>query len=524
MSTALNGRRPTPAAPEATATTAPAPAPAPKAPKGLLPVLLTATFMTALDIFVVNVALPSLQGELRAGPAAVQWVMAGFSLALAAGLVTAGRLGDRYGRRRVFGLGLALFTLSSAACGLAPTAAALVAARVAQGLSAALMGPQVLAILRTAFSGAAQARAFARYGLTMGVGAVFGQLIGGLLIRADLFGLGWRSCFLVNLPIGLAALLLVRRSLPESRAPRRPGLDPVGVLLVTAALTGLVLPLIQGPQLGWPLWTVLCLGASLALLAVFAVHQHHASARTASAPARTAPAPNAPAPNASAPNAPARTASAPGSATPLVDTRLFRSRSFSAGLLAQLAFWLGQGSFFLVLALHLQFGRGLDALGAGLVFTAIGLGYLVTSHTTHRVTARLGERRTVAVGGLLMALGLGLLALTAYGTPVGGPGGGAWWLAPGLFVDGLGMGLVIAPVTSVVLAGVEPGLAGSAAGVVSTVQQVGGALGIALIGLVYYGADDPTAAFGRSVLALAVLELVLVGLVRFLPPGAPRQG
>nr|BFD92144.1 MFS transporter [Kitasatospora sp. Xyl93] len=481
MSTALNARRPAPAAPAVPA----APAPV---PKGLLPVVLTATFMTALDIFVVNVALPSLQSDLGAGPAAVQWVMAGFSLALAAGLVTAGRLGDRYGRRRVFGLGLALFTLASAACGLAPTAATLVGARVLQGLSAALMGPQVLAILRTAFSGAAQARAFARYGLTMGVGAVFGQLIGGLLIRADLFGLGWRSCFLINLPIGLAALLLVRRSLPESRAPQRPGLDPVGVLLVTTALTGLVLPLIQGPQLDWPLWTGLCLGASVALLAVFAVHQHRA---TGSA-----------------------------TATPLVDTRLFRSRSFSAGLLAQLAFWLGQGSFFLVLALHLQLGRGLDALGAGLVFTAIGLGYLITSNTTHRVTARLGDRRTIAFGGLLMALGLGLLALAGYAAA----DGGVWWLAPGLFVDGLGMGLVIAPVTSVVLAGVEPRLAGSAAGVVSTVQQVGGALGIALIGLVYYGAGDPTAAFGHSVLALAVLELLLVGLVRFLPPGAPRRG
>ncbi|MFE7636204.1 MFS transporter [Kitasatospora sp. NPDC057518] len=481
MSTSLNTRRPAEAETGATARTAQT------APKGLLPVVLTATFMTALDIFVVNVALPSLQGDLGAGPAAVQWVMAGFSLALAAGLVTAGRLGDRYGRRRVFGLGLALFTLASTVCGLAPTAAALVGARVAQGLSAALMGPQVLAILRTAFSGAAQARAFARYGLTMGVGAVFGQLIGGLLIRADLFGLGWRSCFLINLPIGLAALPLVRRSLPESRAPQRPGLDPVGVLLVTTALTGLVLPLIQGPQLHWPLWTGLCLGGSLALLAVFAVHQHRATT-TAAATATTA-------------------------TTPLVDTRLFRDRAFSAGLLAQLAFWLGQGSFFLVLALHLQFGRGLDALGAGLVFTAIGLGYLITSNTTHRVTARLGERRTIALGGLLMALGLGLLALTA-NSP------GVRWLAPGLFVDGLGMGLVIAPVTSVVLAGVEPRLAGSAAGVVSTVQQVGGALGIALIGLVYYGAGDLAAAFGRSVLALAVLELVLVGLVRFLPRGA----
>ncbi|GAB7182154.1 MFS transporter [Kitasatospora sp. Ki12] len=497
MSTALNARRPTP-------TPAPAPSAASgrtaPAPRGLLPVVLTATFMTALDVFVVNVALPSLQGDLGAGPAAVQWVMAGFSLALAAGLVTAGRLGDRYGRRRVFGLGLALFTLASAGCGLAPTAATLVGARVVQGLAAALMGPQVLAILRTAFGGTEQARAFARYGLTMGVGAVFGQLIGGLLIRADLFGLGWRSCFLINLPIGLAALAMVRRCLPESRAPRRPGLDPVGVLLVTTGLTALVLPLIQGPQLGWPLWTVCCLGAAAVLLAAFAVHQHRATHAT-----------HATLDTAATLDTTASTATA--TATPLIDTRLFRDRAFSAGVLAQLAFWLGQGSFFLVLALHLQFGRGLDALGAGLVFTAIGLGYLITSNTTHRVTARLGGRRTITAGGLLMAAGLVLLAVAAFDAA----DGSVWWLAPGLFVDGLGMGLVIAPVTSVVLAGVEPRLAGSAAGVVSTVQQVGGALGIALIGLVYYGADGPTAAFGHSVLVLAALELVLVALVRLLP-------
>ncbi|MFE3874011.1 DHA2 family efflux MFS transporter permease subunit [Kitasatospora sp. NPDC059146] len=481
MSTALKApaKAPGPATPVPPATPATPAAPAAPAPRGLLPVILTATFMTALDTFVVNVAVPSVQADLGAGPAVVQWVMAGFGLALAVGLVTAGRLGDRYGRRRVFALGLSLFTLASAGCGLAPTASALVGARVAQGLAAALMGPQVLAILRTAFSGAAQARAFARYGLTMGVGAVFGQLIGGLLIRADLLGLGWRSCFLINLPIGLAALAAVRRCLPESRAPQRPGLDPVGVLLATVGLTALVLPLIQGPGLGWPLWTLLCLGAAVAVLVAFAVHQHRSTGR----------------------------------GTPLVDTRLFRGRAFGTGLLAQLVFWLGQASFFLVLALHLQLGRRLDALGAGLVFTAIGLGYLLTSNATHRVTARLGEPRTITVGGLLMAAGLGLLAFAADA----GADGSVWWLAPGLFVDGLGMGLVIAPVTTVALAAVEPQLAGAAAGAVATVQQVGGAVGVALIGLVYYGAGDPTAAFVRSTAVLAVLELVLVGLVRLVP-------
>ncbi len=178
---------------------------------GLL-VLLAATFMTALDLFIVNVAIPAVQSDLHAGSAAIQWVVAGFGLAVATGLITAGRLGDIFGRRRMFGYGLALFTLTSAGCGLAPTAGTLVAARVLQGLSAALMGPQVLAILQSAYTGKAQARAFGMYGLTMGVGAVFGQLIGGLLIKADLFGLGWRACFLINVPVGLVALALVPQS------------------------------------------------------------------------------------------------------------------------------------------------------------------------------------------------------------------------------------------------------------------------------------------------------------------------
>ncbi|MFC9325104.1 MFS transporter [Kitasatospora sp. NPDC057015] len=489
MTSTLRSTRPAPAAtgpttgtasgPDTSPDTGAAPAATPGGlpPRGLLPVLLTASFMTALDFFIVNVAVPSVQVDLGAGPATVQWVIAGFGLALAAGLITAGRLGDRYGRRRIFALGLALFTLASAGCGLAPTAGALVGARVVQGLAAALTGPQVLAVLRTAFSGAAQARAFAMYGLTLGIGAVFGQLIGGLLIRADLFGLDWRACFLINLPVGLAALALVRRCLPESRAPRRPGLDPVGVLLVTPALTGLVLPLIQGREQGWPLWTWLCLGGSAALLAAFGLHQHRRSA------------------------------------SPLVATGLFGDRAFTAGILAQLAFWLGQASFFLVLALYLQQGRGLDALGAGLVFTAIGLGYLVTSTTAHRLAARMG-RQVVAVGGLLMAAGLGLIGLAAH---LAGTTGSVWWLAPGLLVDGLGMGMVIAPITTTVLAGVRPELVGSAAGVLATVQQVGGALGIALIGIVFYGAEGLPRGFELSVAALAVLELALAALVQLLP-------
>lgn len=460
--------------------------------RGLL-VLLAATFMTALDIFIVNVAIPAVQSDLHAGTAAIQWVVAGFGLAVATGLITAGRLGDIFGRRRMFAVGLALFTVTSAACGIAPTAGDLVAARVLQGLSAALMSPQVLAILQTAYTGKAQARAFGMYGLTMGIGAVFGQLIGGLLIKADVLGLGWRACFLINVPVGLAALAMVPRALAESRAPRRPRLDNTGVALSTAAVVALVLPLIQGRELGWPLWTWMCLAGSAVLFAVFAAHQH-------------------------------RLGRAGGD--PVLNTGLFRQRGFGLGALTQLVFWTGQGSFFLILALYLQAGRGLDALGSGTVFLSIGGGYLLTSTTAHLIAARMG-RRTVPAGALLMAVGLGGLwaAVHASGTT-----GSLWALAPGLFVDGVGMGLVIAPLTHTALAAVPPQLVGSASGVVATVQQISGALGVALIGIVFYGAVGGGAparyphALGLGLAFLLALELLLAALTLFAPqrPAGPE--
>ncbi|SEG77570.1 drug resistance transporter, EmrB/QacA subfamily [Actinacidiphila yanglinensis] len=447
---------------------------------GLL-VLLVATFMTALDLFIVNVAIPAVQSDLHTNAASIQWVVAGFGLAVATGLITAGRLGDIFGRRRIFTVGLALFTLTSAACGVAPTAGTLVAARVLQGLSAAMMSPQVLAILQSAYTGKAQARAFGLYGMTLGVGAVFGQLIGGLLIRADVLGVGWRACFLINVPIGLVALAAAPRVLAESRAPRRPRLDNTGVALSTSAVLALVLPLIQGRAQGWPLWTWLSLAGSAALGTAFVAHQGRLGRR---------------------------------GGDPVLNTALFRQRGFAPGACAQLVFWTGQGSFFLVLALYLQAGRGLSALESGTVFLSIGGGYLLTSTAAHRIAARMGAA-TVPAGALLMAAGLGGLwaAVHASGTT-----GSLWELVPGLAVDGVGMGMVIAPLTHTALGTVPQELVGSASGAVATIQQIGGALGIALIGIVFYDAagDGSPArfphAFDMGLAFLLALELVLAAL------------
>jgi EmrB/QacA subfamily drug resistance transporter len=439
--------------------------------RGALLALLTGTFVTLLDFFIVNVAIPSIQVDLGAGPSAVQWMVAGFGLALAAGLITGGRLGDLYGRRRLYAIGLALFTLASAACGLAPNAGALVAGRVVQGVAAALLMPQVLGIINTVYTGARRARAFSAYGVTVGLGAVFGQLVGGLLIRADLAGLGWRSIFLINVPIGVAAVAASRRLVPESRSATGARLDLAGAVLVTLGLTGIVYPLVASRPAGW------CVLA-LPPLAAFALYQRRLAAR---------------------------------GGAPLVHPGLFGARSYTVGVLVSLAFQLTMASFFLVLALYLQDGRGESALASGLLFVPLGAGYLLTSMLSGRIAARLG-RQTLAAGALVVAAGYGLLALSAP-EPIG-------WLLPGLILAGMGMGFVVAPLPSIVMAGVPARHAAAASGVLSTAQQAGNAVGVALIGTVFYralGAGHFPHAFALSLAVLVALSVAVAALVQLLP-------
>lgn len=453
------------------------------APTSWLPllVILAGTFMTFLDFFIVNVALPSIHTELHAGPAAVQLVVAGYGLAFAVGMISGGRLGDLFGRRRMFTVGLLMFTLTSVACGLAPDAGALVVARVVQGASGALMTPQVLAILGTVYTGSQRARAFAGYGLTMGIAGVLGQLLGGALIQADIAGSGWRGIFLINAPVGLVALLLVGRAVPESHG-RRTRLDPAGTALVTAGLVALVLPLVEGQQYGWPAWTWLSLAAAPLLLAVFVTHQVSRSARGRS---------------------------------PLVELALFRDRAFAIGSVTALTFALVPPAFFFVLALFLQQGKGFTPLFSGEVFAAVGVGFFAAMLTAEAIAARLG-RQILTVGALTVAAGCALLTRSV--------GGSALHLLPGLAVVGTGIGLVLVPLTALALAQVSPEHAGAASGVLATAQQVGGAVGVAVVGVVFYrglGTDAYTHAFAVSVWVLAALTVLTAGLVQLLPARRP---
>jgi EmrB/QacA subfamily drug resistance transporter len=446
---------------------------------------MAGTVMIILDFFVVNVALPSMQKDLHTSSSGLEWVVAGYGLTFAALLVTAGRLGDRCGRRLTLCAGLALFGAASFVCGVAPSASVLIAARLAQGAAAALISTSVLALMGVLYTGTERVRAISIYGMTMGLAAAAGQLIGGVILQANLFGLGWRSLFLINIPIAVVALLVAPRLVPESRAERPPAFDVVGVVLVTAGLVALVLPLVQGRQLGWPAWTWVCLAGAPAVFAVFVAHQR-------------------------------RLERAGGS--PVLPPSLFANRSLRAGLLTQLAFWSGQAALFLVLALYLQDGRHLDPLQAGMVFSILAASYLATSLRAPALTVRHG-REVIALGAVLLAAGDGILAATdAFG-------GFFAVLVIGLLIAGAGMGLCVTPLTSIVLGHTDPERAGAVSGALSTMQQVGNSLGVAVTGAIFFGAASTGVAhaFELSALELACLLAGVALLTRLLPrPAAVR--
>ncbi|HEU4399777.1 MAG TPA: MFS transporter [Actinomycetota bacterium] len=415
-----------------------------------LAVVLIAGFMQLVDISIVNVAIPSVQRDLDATYSQIQWVLAGYQLAFAVTLITGGRLGDIFGRKRLFMLGMAGFTLASALCGLAQSPGMLVGSRFLQGVMGAVMFPQILSVIQVTFPPRERGTAFGIFGATIGLATITGPLVGGLLIEGDLLGLGWRPIFLVNVPIGIGALAAAALYLGESRAPRALRLDPAGVGLATAGLLLLVYPLVQGRDLGWPAWTFASMAASVLVLAAFAAWERRKKAADGS---------------------------------PLVDLDLFRQRAFVAGLLVSAIFFMGIPAFFLTFTLWLQIGLGFSALHAGLTGVPFAVATALASATSVRLAPRLG-RRILSLGTLLLAAGMGAIIWT-----VGRYDGGthSWQLIPALAVSGLGMGCVVAPLVTVVLAGIRGQDAGAASGVLTTAQQVGSAIGVAVIGVIFFG-------------------------------------
>lgn len=416
-----------------------------------LALVLGGTFLATFDNFVVNVAIPTLQRDLRASFAQVQFVIAGYALAYAVSLVTGGRLGDIYGRKRLFLLGLAGFVTTSALCGLAPTPGVLIAARLFQGLAGAAMTPQVLAIIQVTFPPEERARAYSIFGAVIGLASGAGQGLGGLLVQANVLGLSWRAAFLINLPLGVAILVGARALLAESRAAAAPRLDLGGAALLTGALFLVAFPLVAGREAGWPWWAWACLGAAVPAFVAFVAFERAVGSR---------------------------------GVAPLIAPGLFRARAFVSGLLVSLLFNATGAGFFFGLALYLQLGLRLAPFDAGLVQVPAAAGFFIAATLLARLDARHGPRLVVAGLSLCFATGLaGLLLIRAF--PENLPRA---WFALIVFGQAFGAGTTSPRLTGVVMASIRRDDAGAAAGVFATVQQIGSALGVALIGVVLFGA------------------------------------
>ncbi|MEU0399425.1 MFS transporter [Streptomyces sp. NPDC006197] len=474
--------RPTPPRPAVTEPSPPTPAvrhhqhqhqhPHRRRDNRMLVVMLGAVFMALLDSTIVNVATPTIRTDLGTTGSALQLIVSSYTIAYATLLVTGARLGARNGFRAVFLSGLVTFTVASLACGLAPDPATLIGARVVQGVGAAMTMPQVYSMIQLRFEGAARGRALSLYAAVIGLGVVVGQVAGGFLVSADLFGAGWRPVFLINVPVGAVLVIAGMRLLPRGRPPEPKGLDLPGLITLTAALLLLVVPLVTGHEQGWPLWTKVSLLASIPALTVFALVER-AVARRAGAP--------------------------------LVPARVLRTPGLVSGAAANFFAMAGYAGFLFAFSQHMQSGLGESATRTGLTFAPLAIGVATGSLTWQKVPERL-HRPMIATACVVAAVGyLGI----GFTMSSGGHGGSA---LPALhLVVGIGMGYVTSPLLTVALARVEPGDAADASGVMTTTAQVAQVLGVATYGSVYLGtADDGSAAHAVFVTAMLVTAGALI--------------
>lgn len=441
----------------------------------MLVVLLSAWFMAQFDYFVVNVAAPSFQRDLHAGPAALQLIIGGYAFCYAAGMITGGRLGDMLGHRRMFVIGVLAFAATSLLCGLAASPAELIIARLAQGLAGAIMVPQVLAVITTSFPPDERARAIGWYGVAGGIASVAGQVLGGWLLSADLLGLGWRVIFYINVPVGSIAAIAAARVLPPHDNSKKASLDIPGAVGIAVTLGLILVPLTLGRTEHWPPWTWACLVGSVPAALLVVAWQRSLRRR---------------------------------GGQPVLETALFRYPSFSAGAAAIVGFMAYFATFVFVLTLLLQDHFGLSAFRAGLAFAPIGACFAVAAITGRWLVARYGTGVVLLGSGLTVA---GLIVFT---------------LSPGLpaiiiagAVISIGNGLVMPELIGAGLTEVRPAQAGIGAGMLTTAQQFAGSAGVTIIGSVFFAvlaSNGYQAATRVSMLINLVLVLTVAALVAFI--------
>jgi len=444
----------------------------------VLAIVVAAQFMFGVDAFVVNVAIPTIAAELHASPAEIEAVISLYLIAYATLIVTGGRLGDIHGTKPVFLLGVIGFTATSLWCGLARSGPELIAARLAQGATAALMVPQVLATLHLLFSDHARARAFGIYGITLGLAGAAGFALGGILVTLDLAHLGWRTVFFVNVPFGLLIIAAGLRLMPQ--VAHRPGtrLDIPGAIVLLAGLSCLIGPLLFGHDVGWAPWVWLIMGAGIAILSAFLRLERHVAKR---------------------------------GGMPLIDLSLLADKRFMRGLGAAYFFFFANLSFYFVMTVFMQRTLQLPPLQGGLVFVPLALTFVVASRhagarAKHRGTLVLMEGCAIQIAGLAALAALVFVSETL----------SALSLALVLAIFGYGQGLVMAPLSSVVLATVKPASAGAGAGIYGTTAQIANAAGVAAIGAVFFAVESVHAAQHAFFAALITFAFSIIICVAFL--------
>ena len=455
-----------------------------------LAVVLTGYILSIVDASIVNVALSSIKDDFDCSASALELVVSGYGLTFALGLVLGGRLGDAFGRRRLYGYGLAAFTITSALCGLAPTIDLLIISRLLQGAAAAMLVPQVLATIQATTEGRARARAIGMYGATAALGMVVGQILGGLLVSADIGGIGWRSVFAINVPIALAALFAIRL-MPASKADERPGFDPVGTALFGLVMACVLAVVVAGPVLDWPLWLWLLLVAAAAAMFALIRTESALEARGGS---------------------------------PLLSPAVLSQRGMRRGLAAMIPFSACFSAFLFVYALIAQGHFGYDALASGVGLTPFAVAFFVVVLFLPKITHILGGR-VVTLGATSQGIGLLMLALVMW---LGWPNPSRLLVLAGIGIFGLGAALIGPTLFRLILADVPPAQAGMGSGVLVTGQQMSTALGATAGGTLYLTLEDLLSTSSAIVLVLSVLMLstVVVLIISFKlshPDGTPED-
>lgn len=455
----------------------------------ILAVMLAAEIMDLIDATIINVGGPTLQKYLGATEIDLQWIIGGYTLALGSGLILGGRLGDKFGRRYMFLFGMIGFTVASLSCSLAQSTDTLIIFRFAQGFLGAMLLPQGFGLLKAVFPPKELGQAFGVFGPVFGLAGILGPVIGGALIQADLFGLGWRAVFLVNVPIGIAATAIAWKVLPRVSGDKALKIDFLGALLVIASSALLIYPLIQGQKEDWPAWTFFSVAASILGFILFAFQQRWIS-KTKLAP--------------------------------LINPTILTKPAFTVGLIGMSLFFAGVTGFALIITLFLQLGQGFSSGEAGLGNIPIAVGFAIGAGLSGGFLAAKFGRRVLQLGAVIQIVGLVLLWFVLQNQTEFS----FWTLVPGMVISGLGSGLIVAALFDIVLGAADDSEVGSASGVLSAVQSIASSLGVAVFGTVFFGQvklGEITTGLQNSLWVSVLLMVLFFVVTPFLPKQSAAQ-